>query len=269
MFSDLQGCRYCPSTLGSSILEGTCIEASDRCGSSQYEARDSCPNPYFVPIIISVVLYLAAFSPGMGTVPWCVNAEIFPIEASFSSLWRGVKTNKIPEREYVRSPFAFFICYSSYIYTNSVIIGCVLVFQYSGLMVQKRNPSFCTWWIYLQFSVVNLKAQEKKQFPPSRLTLCYPYFSYVDLDFDEHWLWQRKSCIEIFLLSYLDCLVIWRLYFVLDWSRLIISRLEVWQMVPQPQQIGLVMLLSPNFSFPLLIIWEQVECFGSWPESQS
>jgi hypothetical protein len=32
-------------------------------------------------IIVGLLLYLAAFAPGMGPVPWAVNAEIYPLQA--------------------------------------------------------------------------------------------------------------------------------------------------------------------------------------------
>ena len=39
-----------------------------------------CPSHYNALIIGSLMLYLAAFSPGMGPVPWAVNAEIYPAQ---------------------------------------------------------------------------------------------------------------------------------------------------------------------------------------------
>ena len=44
-----------------------------------------CPSPFLPLIVAGVVLYLAAFSPGLGTVPWSVNAEIFPVQVSSPS----------------------------------------------------------------------------------------------------------------------------------------------------------------------------------------
>ena len=82
----LQGCRYCPQKQKGSErqVHGECIAADETCSNSYFLTSngDGCPNPYFLPIILAVILYLAMFSPGMGTVPWCVNAEIFPVEVS-------------------------------------------------------------------------------------------------------------------------------------------------------------------------------------------
>jgi len=33
-------------------------------------------------ILAGLLLYLAAFSPGLGPVPWAVNAEIFPSQVT-------------------------------------------------------------------------------------------------------------------------------------------------------------------------------------------
>ena len=40
-----------------------------------------CPSPHTRLIIACVLLYLAAFSPGLGPVPWAVNSEIYPLQA--------------------------------------------------------------------------------------------------------------------------------------------------------------------------------------------
>ena len=37
-----------------------------------------CPSGFMPLILGGLLLYLAAFSPGLGPVPWAVNAEIFP-----------------------------------------------------------------------------------------------------------------------------------------------------------------------------------------------
>ena len=39
-----------------------------------------CPGRYTGLIVAGLLLYLAAFAPGMGTVPWAVNAEIYPLQ---------------------------------------------------------------------------------------------------------------------------------------------------------------------------------------------
>ena len=43
--------------------------------------ENGCPSRYMGAIILGLLLYLAAFAPGMGPVPWAVNAEIYPLQA--------------------------------------------------------------------------------------------------------------------------------------------------------------------------------------------
>ena len=45
-----------------------------------------CPSPYTSWIIAGLLIYLAAFAPGVGPVPWAVNAELYPQQARPSCL---------------------------------------------------------------------------------------------------------------------------------------------------------------------------------------
>ena len=40
--------------------------------------HSSCPNTFSWLAMIALVMYIASFAPGMGPVPWTVNAEIYP-----------------------------------------------------------------------------------------------------------------------------------------------------------------------------------------------
>lgn len=57
-------------------------EAADVCPASDDRFMlllTGCPGPYTMAIVVGLVLYLAAFAPGMGPLPWAVNAEIYPM----------------------------------------------------------------------------------------------------------------------------------------------------------------------------------------------
>lgn len=107
-------CEFC-GVLDDPRAAGTCIAAGDTCGGALYHT--GCPSPYTLHIIAGactsspalctlsmctlqlllchgccrandsnnnparagLMLYLAAFSPGLGPVPWAVNAEIYPL----------------------------------------------------------------------------------------------------------------------------------------------------------------------------------------------
>lgn len=39
-----------------------------------------CPSNFGWPILILLILFIASFSSGMGSMPWAINSEIFPLE---------------------------------------------------------------------------------------------------------------------------------------------------------------------------------------------
>ncbi|CAM6129396.1 unnamed protein product [Calypogeia fissa] len=72
-------CGFC----GDSMYPGTCLiyngTSSVMCiQSSRSWYTDGCPSNYGWLALLGLVLYIAAFAPGMGPVPWAVNAEIYP-----------------------------------------------------------------------------------------------------------------------------------------------------------------------------------------------
>ena len=76
----LQGCNFC---IDSEKSIGQCVPGENACPQAFPEVvQDSCPSKYLPLVIVGIVIYLAAFSPGLGPVPWSVNAEIFPPEVT-------------------------------------------------------------------------------------------------------------------------------------------------------------------------------------------
>ncbi|XP_068504605.1 probable inositol transporter 2 [Phaseolus vulgaris] len=71
------------------LLPGACLISNDvtkkLCGSDHraWYTR-GCPSKYGWAALIGLALYIIFFSPGMGTVPWVVNSEIYPLR------YRGV-----------------------------------------------------------------------------------------------------------------------------------------------------------------------------------
>ena len=47
-------------------------------GNITVETFETCPNEFSWLTLATLVMYIVAFSPGMGPVPWTVNAEIYP-----------------------------------------------------------------------------------------------------------------------------------------------------------------------------------------------
>ncbi|KAI3425038.1 hypothetical protein D9Q98_008416 [Chlorella vulgaris] len=98
------GCGFCGGGPGGGDLAapGSCLRLDGRQRAQQAQqagelAEPACPPPsqlflhgcpsgYTYLILCCLVAYLAAFSPGLGPVPWAVNAEIYPLPV------RGVAT---------------------------------------------------------------------------------------------------------------------------------------------------------------------------------
>ena len=78
----LQGCSFCSPVTGAAE-PGACISREGSCDGwlPSYEYSAGCPSPYTAPIIAGLLIYLAAFAPGVGPVPWAVNAELYPQQA--------------------------------------------------------------------------------------------------------------------------------------------------------------------------------------------
>ncbi|XP_020787241.1 proton myo-inositol cotransporter [Boleophthalmus pectinirostris] len=89
------GCGFCYRENGSALLTSSCVPVNKastehaawgRCSNvSQkdhaYWAYNYCPTSYSWLVLLGLVLYLAAFAPGMGPMPWTINSEIYPLWA--------------------------------------------------------------------------------------------------------------------------------------------------------------------------------------------
>ncbi|VDI17128.1 MFS transporter, SP family, solute carrier family 2 (myo-inositol transporter), member 13 [Mytilus galloprovincialis] len=76
-----------------SAENGSCLPYTDpsmssegRCNSTKLEinlvwAENYCPSPYSILGLIGLIIYLMAFAPGMGPMPWTINSEIYPLWA--------------------------------------------------------------------------------------------------------------------------------------------------------------------------------------------
>nr|XP_040018202.1 proton myo-inositol cotransporter-like [Gasterosteus aculeatus aculeatus]XP_040018203.1 proton myo-inositol cotransporter-like [Gasterosteus aculeatus aculeatus]XP_040018204.1 proton myo-inositol cotransporter-like [Gasterosteus aculeatus aculeatus]XP_040018205.1 proton myo-inositol cotransporter-like [Gasterosteus aculeatus aculeatus] len=89
-------CGFCYRENGSAVFDSSCVPVGQastdhaawgRC-SNQTEATGSptwaynyCPTSYSWVVLTGLLLYLGFFAPGMGTMPWTVNSEIYPLWA--------------------------------------------------------------------------------------------------------------------------------------------------------------------------------------------
>ena len=76
----MQGCTFC-GPVTDDLGVGVCMLATDACPAAEPALQAysvGCPSGHVGMVLGSLLLYLAAFSPGVGPVPWAVNAEIYP-----------------------------------------------------------------------------------------------------------------------------------------------------------------------------------------------
>ncbi|XP_037623415.1 proton myo-inositol cotransporter-like isoform X2 [Sebastes umbrosus] len=89
-------CGFCYRENGTRVYDSSCVPVNQASTdyaawgscSNQTEATDSpiwaynyCPTSYSWVVLLGLILYLAFFAPGMGTMPWTVNSEIYPLWA--------------------------------------------------------------------------------------------------------------------------------------------------------------------------------------------
>ncbi|KAM8890856.1 proton myo-inositol cotransporter-like isoform 2-T2 [Spinachia spinachia] len=89
-------CGFCYRENGSAVFDSSCVPVGQastghaawgRCSnqsaatSSPTWAYNYCPTSYSWVVLTGLLLYLAFFAPGMGTMPWTVNSEIYPLWA--------------------------------------------------------------------------------------------------------------------------------------------------------------------------------------------
>ncbi|XP_032380170.1 proton myo-inositol cotransporter isoform X2 [Etheostoma spectabile] len=139
-------CGFCYRENGTSVYESSCIPVNQvstedaawgRC-SNQTEATDGpiwaynyCPTSYSLVVLMGLILYLAFFAPGMGTMPWTVNSEIYPLWARSTGNACSAGVNWIFNvlvsltflhvAEYLTYYGAFFM------YTGLVVLGILFV----------------------------------------------------------------------------------------------------------------------------------------------
>ncbi|KAL0912043.1 hypothetical protein M5K25_017986 [Dendrobium thyrsiflorum] len=76
-------CGFCASSINK-LYPGACLESNDNVKEECHkEGRlwytKGCPSKFGWIAVVGLALYIIFFSPGMGTVPWIVNSEIYPL----------------------------------------------------------------------------------------------------------------------------------------------------------------------------------------------
>ncbi|XWS65905.1 hypothetical protein CRYUN_Cryun05aG0153700 [Craigia yunnanensis] len=76
-------CGFCSNGVNE-YSPGTCLafttDLRDSCrGQHRTWFRDGCPSKFGFLAVVLLGLYILSYSPGMGTVPWIVNSEVYPL----------------------------------------------------------------------------------------------------------------------------------------------------------------------------------------------
>ncbi|KAG2238159.1 hypothetical protein Bca4012_014379 [Brassica carinata] len=76
-------CGFCASGV-QPYAPGACVVLSDDMKASCHSKgrtyfKDGCPSKFGFLAIVFLGLYIVVYAPGMGTVPWIVNSEIYPL----------------------------------------------------------------------------------------------------------------------------------------------------------------------------------------------
>eukprot|EP00794_Sanderia_malayensis_P016036 gene16036-17658_t len=90
-------CGFCYSSSGAShYSNGSCLSYHDvmpgACQSTHW-TTDVCPTSFAWLAVFAMIFYLAAFAPGMGPMPWAINAEIYPLWARSTANSCSTATN--------------------------------------------------------------------------------------------------------------------------------------------------------------------------------
>ncbi|XP_034031726.1 proton myo-inositol cotransporter-like isoform X3 [Thalassophryne amazonica] len=139
-------CGFCYRDNGTTVYDSSCVPVNQastdhaawgRC-SNQTEATDSpvwaynyCPTSYSWVVLTGLILYLAFFAPGMGTMPWTVNSEIYPLWArsTGNACSAGVNWvfNVLVSLTFLH--VAQFLTYygAFFLYTGLVVLGLIFV----------------------------------------------------------------------------------------------------------------------------------------------
>ncbi|CAJ1056132.1 proton myo-inositol cotransporter-like isoform X1 [Xyrichtys novacula] len=141
------GCGFCFLENGTTVYDSSCVPVNEtskdraawgRCSNQTEEtaspiwAYNYCPTSYSWVILMGLMLYLAFFAPGMGTMPWTVNSEIFPLWARSTGNACSAGVNWI-FNVLVSLTFlhvAEFLTYygAFFMYTGLVVLGIVFVY---------------------------------------------------------------------------------------------------------------------------------------------
>ncbi|KAF1892292.1 hypothetical protein Lal_00010756 [Lupinus albus] len=157
-------CGFCASA-SNKLLPGACLISNDTIEDQCHKEHRlwytrGCPSKYGWVALVALALYILFFSPGMGTVPWVVNSEIYPLRyrgicggIASTSNWISnliVAQSFLSLTEAIGTSFTFMIFI--FITIAAIIFVIIFVPETKGLpieevenMLEKRSLNFKFW----------------------------------------------------------------------------------------------------------------------------
>ncbi|RDX94135.1 putative inositol transporter 2, partial [Mucuna pruriens] len=157
-------CGFCASR-ADKLLPGACLIANDTTENEcQKEHRlwytRGCPSNYGWLALLGLAFYIIFFSPGMGTVPWVVNSEIYPLR--YRGICGGIAStsnwvsNLIVAQSFLSVTQAIGTSYTFMIFifitVAAIIFVVIFVPETKGLpieevekMLERRSLNFRFW----------------------------------------------------------------------------------------------------------------------------
>lgn len=121
------------------LLDGACLvsdpnsKSACRDGNSEWYTQ-GCPSNFGWLAIVGLALYIISYAPGMGTVPWIVNSEIYPLR--YRGLCGGIAavsnwvSNLIVAQSFLTLTKAIGAAYTFLLFAIVSCVAIVFVFFY-------------------------------------------------------------------------------------------------------------------------------------------
>ncbi|KAH1040940.1 hypothetical protein GYH30_023684 [Glycine max] len=129
-------CAFCASS-ESDVLPGACL-AADKSMRGMCQAQNrvwfskGCPSKIGILAVVILGLYIIAYSPGMGTVPWVLNSEIYPLR--FRGIGGGIAAvsnwcaNLIVSESFLSMTKTLGTCGTFLLFAGFSLIGLVAIY---------------------------------------------------------------------------------------------------------------------------------------------
>ena len=158
------------------LLPGACLVSND---TVKDQCRDEsrlwytrgCPSKYGWLALIGLALYILFFSPGMGTVPWIVNSEIYPLR--FRGVCGGIAatanwiSNLIVAQSFLSLTEAIGTSWTFLIFGVISVVALLFVIIYvpetKGLPIEEIEKMLEVRALHFKFWEKSYKPQEKSQ----------------------------------------------------------------------------------------------------------